>query len=274
MNHSIRNLISAQPTGGYTLPEELTAAAAVVTALSAIAALPVEAPRVDQTAALLVAAATGGKPIDLKAASTALHKEQVAHEVAVLSEQVLRQANEQAESRLEIIASDLADKVIRDHLQPAHAEVLEQAAEQAKALGSASLTTLALMTAPEGVREAYAALAKLAERHRVLRDARNWTNVAGNRKPEQDGTDKYALLRKPRALFPDLAPTAALPREWGIPSEPVEQMLWLVRDAAAAEPWLPTTAEQDAAWDEQYGEAQRMRATSALSARALAGQRV
>ncbi len=47
----------------------------------------------------------------------------------------------------------------------------------------------------------------------------------------------------------------------------MRRILSWIRDAAPAEPWLPTVAEQDAAWDAAYGDAALDRANAASFAR-------
>ena len=178
---TVKNLLNAREVGGYTLPNELVRAADVVDTLGRLEAPRAEPPRVDATAALLVAAVADGKPADLKAAGKTMHAEQVAHDAARLSADVLRQAVEQADQRLATVALDLADAVIRDHLQPAWGDLLTQARELAETLCSTPLSTVALMTAPSGVREAYAALTHQDERRAALRNARKWVNAAGSR---------------------------------------------------------------------------------------------
>ncbi len=45
------------------------------------------------------------------------------------------------------------------------------------------------------------------------------------------------------------------------PSDPVDLALWLVGPAAAARPWLPSTADRDRQWIATYGgQAARLRA--------------
>ena len=55
-------------------------------------------------------------------------------------------------------------------------------------------------------------------------------------------------------LSPEWRPPAALPRP-EMPGDSVARLVWLVTTAAPAGPWLPTVAEQDAAWLATYGDA-------------------
>jgi len=154
-------------------------------------------------------------------------------------------------------ARDVADTIITEHLRPRYDQTMSQARKLVPSLAGASLTTEALVTGPAKVREAWQAMRELEHQRSVLVTARGHANKAGERNPQQDTNYEFSTLRKPRALFPGLADTVATPRNWGIPKEPVARMLWFLTDAQTAEPWLPTVAEQDQAWEAVYGEAHR-----------------
>jgi hypothetical protein len=61
--------------------------------------------------------------------------------------------------------------------------------------------------------------------------------------------------RDPAALFPGYSygTTVQMPAI-PFPEADADLARWLATDAAAAQPWLPTVAEQDARWWECFGE--------------------
>nr|CAA9311522.1 MAG: hypothetical protein AVDCRST_MAG46-180 [uncultured Nocardioidaceae bacterium] len=127
--------------------------------------------------------------------------------------------------------------------------------------------------APATVRTARRHLAELADRHRVLRDARHACVLLRGQAPADDVDHHFLLLRRPQLLFPQWRPPAALPQPEP-PRDPVARLVWLLTTAAPAEAWLPSVAEQDAAWRELLGEqADAIRAGN-ISARAHAGMHV
>ena len=76
----------------------------------------------------------------------------------------------------------------------------------------------------------------------------------GGAPPQCDGRGLFAVFENPLAFVA----SADLPYE-GIPVPPLPdddtaRLLWLVSDEAAnGRPWLPTVAEQDAAWRARFG---------------------
>jgi hypothetical protein len=93
----------------------------------------------------------------------------------------------------------------------------------------------------------------MARRSGILH-ARRLANAIGHRTPQHDSNHLYASSAKPFSFHPDWKLPAPIPRPpW--PEDPTESLLWIVSPAAAAaQPWLPTIAEQDAAWWAQFGE--------------------
>ncbi len=65
---------------------------------------------------------------------------------------------------------------------------------------------------------------------------------------------------------PPAEATAAESLAAAVSAHPIAALSWLVTEAAPARPWLPTTAEQDRAWQDRYGERiERMRSGQALA---------
>lgn len=72
------------------------------------------------------------------------------------------------------------------------------------------------------------------------------------------------MFRRPMKFFPSWSAPAQIPRV-PIPEDSTVALLWMSNDATAtaAQPELPTMAEQDAGWSEEFGEAQHMRTAAA-----------
>lgn len=90
-------------------------------------------------------------------------------------------------------------------------------------------------------------LPRLVTRRQLIFTARRWANTIGNRTPQHDTEGLFAEFENPTALTPGwrqgMRPVIPAPED------PTERLLWAVSDPTApAKPWLPTVAEQDAAW--------------------------
>jgi len=267
---SLTTLVSAADGGGYTLPEELLAAYRTYTRvketeLAAPARLDTET-----AAARLVAAVVGGEDPDLLAIGREVNDSTAALQVYDHAQQVLRLAVEQAGERATFLAGDLTERIIVEHLRPAFQQVHAEAREVAQALQGYGLDPHALVTAPAKVRTAYGSLPFLVARRSIILTARRLVNTAGHRTPQHDVSGYFADFAEPLAFNSWWRLPAALPRV-PAPEDPMEHLLWVVSDAAApGKPWLPTVAEQDAAWWALLGEA-APQAQAAQFARTLAG---
>lgn len=63
----------------------------------------------------------------------------------------------------------------------------------------------------------------------------------------------FGEFSRPMTFHPDWKLPARIP-PLPSPQDPTQRLLWVVGpDAAMAKPWLPTLAEQDAAWWETFG---------------------
>ena len=164
----------------------------------------------------------------------------------------------------------MGEAVIAEHLRPALEDVYERARVCAEALGG-DLDVHRLLTAPDKARKAYSELTHLAARRRMLFEARRQVNTVGHRVPEHDVQGMFVEFQSPHVLVPGFTPGST--GRWpGVPApaDDRERLLWVVSDAvAAARPWLPTVAEQDAAWDAVFGEAQQMRVQAQRDAAAI-----
>jgi hypothetical protein len=101
----------------------------------------------------------------------------------------------------------------------------------------------------------------LAAQRRAILDARYRLDRIGNRAPLKDTDSRFLLLRHPERL----QPAGWKPgRGWQRPQpsekvreSPVLDLMWWSTDAAAGEPWLPATQQQDERWEELFGEWKR-----------------
>jgi hypothetical protein len=273
---ALKALVEGTEAGGYALPADVLNAHRVYDTVRAL--VPPEPPGADVTlgaaASRFVASVSAGDDVDLTVAARALRhavdERADVDQARVLLAAVIEHAGEEAST----VAADRVEDIIVGHLRPTLEQLRAEARERALELGGRTLDVHSLIAAPAKVRSAFTALTELATRQTVILGARRHANAIGFRTPSLDASHFFADFRRPLALFPDWKTPAALPRIKS-PADPVERLIWIVSpQIAVAEPWLPTVADQDEAWDAQFGEAQRMRANAALSARAYAGQPV
>lgn len=264
----LTNLIDGTEAGGYTLPDDITNA---VRTHARVKALELAAPATldfDTAAARVVSAAASGEAVDVLALGREIHdveRGRLAHDAAT---RLLGEAIEQAANLAVNTAADLTEAVIAHHLRPALEDVHEKAREAAAGLDGYGLDTHALLTAPAKARNAYMTLSGLVARRDLILTARRWANTIGLRQPQHDGEYLFASFRDPLALVPGWKPGARIP-QLPVPEDPSARLLWIVGDGAVAKPWLPTMAEQDAAWWDRFGEAQQMRAQAHRDALAI-----
>ena len=78
-------------------------------------------------------------------------------------------------------------------------------------------------------------------------------NALGERTPQCDRRALFSLFERPLAFASDGVPYDESPGP-PVPQDETARLLWLLSDeAAAGRPWLPTVAEQDAAWRAHFG---------------------
>lgn len=271
---SVTKLIANADAGRYTLPPELVEAHSAYRQLSSYE---IAAPRpsdVETTAARVVATLRAGDAFDLDAVARELVESDREAEVHQRSLAVLREAVDQSSDTAALLCADLTERIISEHLRPAWEELLNEVRAVASTLGGHSLNAHSLLSAPAKVRNGYLQLPELASRYQALHTARSLANGIGFRKPQHDAEHLFATFRRPMAFFPGWKAPARIPR-LPFPEDATARLLWLVSDDTAqkAEPWFPTIAEQDAAWWEQFGEAQEMRKQAHHNAMAV-GSRV
>jgi hypothetical protein len=262
-----------QEPGGFELPADVLTAHDTYRTATELQ-LP-EAPLLrhpGDVAAALVDALGRGERVDLGAAAGELVEAQRQVAVVEHARHLAAAACDHAAERATATATAGAERVIVESLQPAYGTLLAEAAKHAAAVEGYQLDDGG-WDAPPRVRTARRHLAELADRHRVLRDARHTCVLLTGQTPADDVDHLFLTVRRPQMLSPEWRPPAALPRP-EMPGDPVARLVWLVTTAAPAGPWLPTVDEQDGAWRELLGErADAIRAGN-ISARAHAGMRV
>jgi len=267
--HALTALIDNRVAAGYTLPPELLDAHALIRTASALP-LPEHQPlHPDGAAGLAVADLLTGRTPDLGDLAERVHATERAGHRRQTAQMIYRAVVEQATNHTLVVAMDTADQTITEHLRPAFAAVLEQAARHVGTFTGQPLDHRALVTAPAKVRTAWAEMQTLADRHHLIRQARAQVNVAGLRTVQHDTSGEFAAFADPRALTGHPANAVTRAPRVETPSDPVDLMLWLAGPAAPARPWLPTVDEQDAAWLRTYSEGIDRRRTAAALAESV-----
>ena len=252
-NTQLEALVTSADAGGYTVPPELTAAYDTLVAVKALVIPPPQALDPDTAAARIVTATADGKPVDLMALAAEVAEIELGKQRHEQALHIMALAIEQAGERAQHLASDIVEQVITQHLRPALEQVYEQTREVAAALAGQPLDTDALLAAPAKVRAAYLRLPELLARRSAIFTARRWINTLGYREAKHDGTGLYSEFERPLALSPQWKPPMRTP-PIPAPADPTARLLWVVGpEGAIGRPWLPTVAQQDAAWLAQFG---------------------
>ena len=265
---SLTRLVDAADAGAYTLPEPVTAAHTRWRALTG-RTIPTPTPYTEATAAQALLDDPDRDPHDL---AGAVHTATDAQAVATTARTVLRKAVDLAADAAVTVAADHADDIITRHLAPAHDRLLDRARDAAGKLDGHGLDTaqLALPTTPQAARKAYADLGDLARQRAAILAARGWTQRLTYGQPQHDEGHLFASLRKPLAVLDwterERIPTALA---LAIPDDPTAALLWLVTTAAPAEPWLPSIAQRDQAWQDAFGDLVRRVQANRFNAQAF-----
>lgn len=270
---ALTNVVLWQEQGDFRLPVDVLAAVDVLhMAQGLTVADPPPLRHLADVAAHAVAMLARGEivdPVKMAAAAEAARSTAARLDVA---RNLVGLAIETAAQRAVAAATDAADRIIVDCLQPVYAAVLAQAVKVAPSLRGVDLDTGGWNVPPKVV-EARNTLKALAERGQMLRQARNAVVGVAGQEPQHDGADQFLLMREPQNLVREYAANRPLPPP-DVPKDPAAALLWLVTVGAGAAPWLPTTSEQDAAWLAVFGEALAQRQAASVSARANAGMHV
>ncbi len=265
----LRELIDLQQAGGYTLPDDVLEAYRTHLRLRDLTLDEVPLLHPTEVSGRLVRPDV--TPDDVLALAAEIDDAATRRRLTDTASSVRNAAVEFAGDIATTLASDAADQIITDHLRPAFDQVLEQARAAGAKLGNHGLNPRALLRAPKASQDAFHVLEALADRYQAIQTARIKANNVGHRQPQHDVEHMFATFQNPMAFAPDWTPgTARLPRP-PFPADPTELLFWLVTDPAAveAQTWLPTLAEQNAAWSAVFGEVQAQRAAAASNANAM-----
>lgn len=264
---AVKTIIPLQEPGGFTLPADLLTALELPAKVRAVP-LPSPEPFDTRNAAdeMLHQLERGETP-DLSELARRVSDTERARLDVMAAQRVAADALEQAESVVLGVVADGADRIVTDCLRPAFEANLDEARKHSGALAGQPLDPMALITAPAKTRAAWAAVGECTNRYRVLREAHRLVNAAGLRLVQHDTEGRFGTFERPAELFPGYEPGGSVRMPVPeFPSDPVDLMVWLVGPAAVARPWLPTAAQQDAAWQALYGEAAEMRRQTAQGA--------
>jgi hypothetical protein len=250
---ALGDLIAGAEAGNYTLPERLVTA---YRAYDRLRRADISLPAVfDEKAAAdrIVTAATAGESVDPLGLCREVHRSRSDQVLYREARTILDQAVVRAADVAVAQAGEATDQIIVEHLRPAHVEVIARARAVAARLGPYiddrfELDTAGIMTATVKVRKAYLALAELTRRHGAVLVARDTANAIGEHTPRDDQSGLFSMFEDPLAIARDGRFERQIPRPL-VPEDETRRLLWLASDQAAiGRPWLPTVAEQDAAW--------------------------
>lgn len=212
----------------------------------------------DEAAARLVDAAMDSRPLDPMGLCAEMHRSRTDRLLYQEALELLTRATRRVEDAQVREAAQTCDAIVMEHLRPAYRAVLHRAREVARRLGPYiddrfQLDTPRIITASLKVRNAYLALPRLVRQHGRILAAREWANALGGRAPEYDRRGLFSVFENPFAF------TAALGLPYDdvpvplLPDDDTARLLWLVSEEGdAGKPWLPSAAEQDAAWQRHF----------------------
>ena len=255
--NTLAKVIGNAEAGGYSLPPELLESWAT---FERVRGLTIDDPPslpIEDAAGRVVAAAAAGDTPDVAALGRDLHRFEGERQAHAHAGRIFGEAREQAANAAVMLAADLTERIIADHLRPTLEAVYAGARVCAAALAGFGLDPRKLLDAPAKTRTAAGELGSLVVRRDLIFGARSWINFVGSRKPMHDPENMFVEFERPELLTPWWSPG---PARWpGLqdvaPQDPSERLLWVASDAvAAANPWLPTTAEADERWWAMFGE--------------------
>ena len=253
-----RTLFTGHAAGAFTLPDELVDARRRADALLDRLRDPGIAPKLPATRGRyleeLHAAVDAGAelPDPLVLRQAAEHDRGLDELRRILGDEA-----EHAQTVVVGIVQRLAVPVLARHLRPALEETIDAARKAADALGGRLPSPDAAVSASAPERKAYLELDGLAARYRAIRDAQR---IAADLTdgPRFDDRGLFGEFRNLPAVWTEWAnPRAAKP--W--PAGDRARLVWIV--TSGVEPWLPTPADQDAAFAATFPKAPILRGRSA-----------
>ena len=261
-------VVNGQAVGHYTLPDALLAAHDDVARIAGLALPAYQQIHFADAGCGLVDAAARGEEPDVAGLLDELRGVVAEADARRLAELALVEAREVATTRLVSAVRATADETITGHLRPAHDEILEQARAAVADLDGHPPVPAELINASAKIRGAYGRLGDLAHRLDLVRRARSTIIGITGQTATHDVNGLFSGFANPLVFWGGQPPPAMA--RIPAPVDPIPRLAWLVGDGAAGEPWLPTIAEQDAAWEAStYGERTRQLAQGALNAQAI-----
>ncbi|GAA1969331.1 hypothetical protein GCM10009817_06600 [Terrabacter lapilli] len=256
-------LFAAVENGHYTLPARLTKMRTGLQALWQHQLDP--SPDESDTHARLVLemadAAEAGRPLPDVTTLEATRAAQRAHADAV---SVTLAAADALLNRLNAATADAAEEIITEHLRPRFDAALAALTDACAITGKYADDPAAALSAPAKDRAAFVAVTEHIGVLDVLYGARRVLTDLGAR-PALDTEGEFASIRNMDELWPRATRQYAS-RPWG---QGADGTKWLIRNGGHL--WLPTPDEQDARFEQVYGEAQRAAAARHQIASAMRG---
>ena len=240
------NLFAPCERGEYSLPANLLAMREGIARLDA-EPRPVIVTDLDERARLiedtLTAAVDGGPLPDTAAIQSARARAIEAND----RHDIITHATLGLTSRLGSEIAAAGDEIITSHLRPALEALIAEMTATLAITGEYNDEPASALTASTKVRTAFAALPGLRAGFDMLGSARRVIETCGYR-PVKDVDNEFGQIRNVNELrTPGLRQHGAKPpwAEGGVS--------WLIRNGGQL--WMPTADEQDARWQEVYGDA-------------------
>lgn len=237
----------AEDRGEWSLPPELVDLRHTVQRLeNGLQTVPEPADIGDVQAAALAAARAAENPATLDVTALLDHDRAVAEYDH--RQDTLRTALEHANEDLNAHITEHRDQIITEALQPALTKLWGEVTSAAKILHGLNVENRDdLLTATDKQRRSYLQLDDLAARYGRLREA--WSRVRQGVEPQHDArvADHAEFEAGLCTIWPEKIQFRMMDSDhtpW--PTEPRDRLLWIARQNHT--PWLPTVAEQDAAW--------------------------
>lgn len=273
---ALDRLVHGRDAGGYTLPADVIAAHDTYVRAAALTVPTAERLHHDTAARDLAEQyVTGPGTEPMLTAAQRVHDSAAAIQVAELAAVLHQQAVVKVAARAVDITAEHGSALVTDCLRPAYTDLLEQGRKAAQHLDKITEGTdvHSLLVAPPKARAAYIDMKAHADRHDVLWDARACVLKITGERSELDDHGVFLEVEDPislqMALQPGWLPGRSALRRPETPKDPVARMVWLCTTATPGKPWMPTTAEMDAAWDRQFGDAVRARGQARRNAEAF-----
>jgi hypothetical protein len=268
----LKALVALSEQGKFSLPEEIVRKYQTWVEIPKLKWDPPAVVDDEQAGAQLVAAMNRGEDPDLLDFGRAVVAGITKRQESEAAQRVMAAAREQAASLAEMALRDSVESIIEKVLRPRFEEIMAEATELAARLKGASFIQgesvdwTRMMSEDDRTRAARSAwrrMEPLELQRRAILQARYRVDTIGHRTPQKDTEGYFVRLAHPERLQ---APGWEPGKPWQSPApsekqqaNPVLALLWWAVDAAAGEPWLPTCADQDARWEQLFGEWKRQR---------------